>query len=61
MRPARETCQTCHWAEKSHGDKLKVVREYADDEAVTEAATTLQLHVGGGSKSSAPAAASTGT
>src|SRR6478735_1447560 len=48
MRPARETCQTCHWAEKMHGDKLKMVREYADDEGSSETVTTLQLHVGGG-------------
>jgi len=48
MRPARETCQTCHWAEKVHGDKLRVIREYADDEAGTETVTTLQVHVGGG-------------
>jgi hypothetical protein len=48
MRPARDTCQTCHWAEKIHGDKLKVVREYGDDEKSTESPTTLQLHVGGG-------------
>jgi NapC/NirT cytochrome c family, N-terminal region len=48
MRPARETCQTCHWSEKSHGDSLKQVREYADDEAGSETVTTLQLHVGGG-------------
>jgi len=49
MRPARETCQTCHWSEKFHGDKLRVIREYGDDEKSTETATTLQLHVGGGS------------
>jgi hypothetical protein len=48
MRPARETCQVCHWSEKLHGDTLKVIREYADDENSTETATTLQLHVGGG-------------
>ena len=48
MRPARETCQTCHWAEKKHGDKLKSIREFADDEKSTETVTTLQLHVGGG-------------
>lgn len=48
MRPARETCQTCHWAGKTHGDTLKMVREYADDEASSETVTTLQLHVGGG-------------
>ena len=48
MRPARETCETCHWSEKSHGDKLRQIREYADDEKSTETVTTLQLHVGGG-------------
>jgi NapC/NirT cytochrome c family, N-terminal region len=48
MRPARETCQVCHWAEKLHDDKLKVIREYADDEKSSETVTRLQLHVGGG-------------
>src|SRR5688500_92133 len=48
MRPARETCQACHWAEKIHGDKLRVIREYADDEESSETVTTLQVHVGGG-------------
>lgn len=48
MRPARETCESCHWSEKSHGDKLRQVREYADDEPSSETVTTLQLHVGGG-------------
>ena len=48
MRPARETCQTCHWAEKIHGDRLKAVHEYADDETSTETITNMNLHVGGG-------------
>jgi hypothetical protein len=48
MRPARETCQTCHWGEKNHGDVMKVVYEYSNDEANSEGATTMQLHVGGG-------------
>ena len=48
MRPARDTCENCHWPEKSHGDKLRQIREYADDEKSTETVTTLQLHVGGG-------------
>jgi hypothetical protein len=48
MRPARETCQACHWAEKFHGEKLRTIREYADDEKSSESATVLQLHVGGG-------------
>ncbi|MCC6987546.1 MAG: NapC/NirT family cytochrome c [Acidobacteria bacterium] len=49
MRPARHTCGTCHWPEKIHGDRLKVVREFADDETSTETVTTLELKVGGGS------------
>jgi hypothetical protein len=49
MRPARDTCERCHWPEKSHGDEMHVIREYADDETNTETATTLILHVGGGS------------
>jgi hypothetical protein len=48
MRPARDTCMNCHWGDKDHGDKLKVIREYADDEKSSETATTLQLHIGGG-------------
>jgi NapC/NirT cytochrome c family protein len=50
LRPAREVCEQCHWPEKFHGDKIEVRREYADDEAVTESATTLRVHVGGGSE-----------
>jgi hypothetical protein len=49
LRPARETCEACHWPEKFHGDKVVTLRDYADDEANTLTETTLQLHVGGGS------------
>jgi nitrate/TMAO reductase-like tetraheme cytochrome c subunit len=49
LRPARETCEQCHWPEKLHGDELRVFREYAEDEGNTETATTLTLFVGGGS------------
>lgn len=48
MPEAQYTCKTCHWDEKDHGDKVRVVREYADDETGTETTTTLQVHVGGG-------------
>ena len=51
LRPARETCEQCHWPEKFHGDKIRAIREYANDEANTEIVTTLRLHVGGGSTS----------
>jgi hypothetical protein len=50
LRPAREVCEQCHWPEKFHGDKIRRVYEYADDEQNTESVTTLQVHVGGGSE-----------
>ena len=45
---ARETCEQCHWPEQFHGDKIRRVSEYADDEKNTESVTTLHVHVGGG-------------
>ena len=50
LRPAREVCEQCHWPEKFHGDKIRRVAEYGDDEKNTESVTTLQVHVGGGSQ-----------
>ena len=49
LRPARDTCEQCHWPDKFHGDIVNVRREYANDEAVTESATTMRVHVGGSS------------
>jgi hypothetical protein len=51
MRPARDTCEQCHWPEKLHGDEVRVIREYAEDEQNTETVTTLTVFVGGGSAS----------
>jgi hypothetical protein len=48
LLPARETCEGCHWPRLFHGDKVRRVVEYADDEKNSESVTTLQVHVGGG-------------
>jgi hypothetical protein len=53
LRPARDTCEQCHWPEKFTGDRVRLVREFGDDEANTESTTTLRLHVGSGSQSGA--------
>ena len=42
------TCFSCHTPERYIGDKVKRVREYADDEGSTEQVTTLTMKVGGG-------------
>jgi hypothetical protein len=47
LRPARETCEQCHWPEKAHGDKLVVRTHYADDERNSPSTTVLMLKVGG--------------
>jgi hypothetical protein len=51
MRPARDTCEHCHWPSKFHGEKVRRVVEFGDDEKNTESVTTLQLHVGGRERS----------
>jgi hypothetical protein len=32
LRPARDTCEQCHWPEKFHDAKVKVIQKYKDDE-----------------------------
>ncbi|KAA0254747.1 cytochrome C [Acidobacteria bacterium ACD] len=51
LRPARETCEQCHWPTKFHGDKLVVKTRFADDEANTPLKTVLVLRIGGRSPS----------
>ena len=45
---ARDTCETCHSRVRAHGDKVRRIVEYADDEKNTPSVTTLHVHVGGG-------------
>jgi nitrate/TMAO reductase-like tetraheme cytochrome c subunit len=47
LRPARETCEQCHWPTKHVGDQLQVKTKYADDEKNTETKTVLLVKVGG--------------
>jgi hypothetical protein len=47
LRPARETCEQCHWPTKFVGDKLEVITHYENDEANTELKSVLLLRVGG--------------
>ena len=49
LRPARETCERCHWPEIFHGNEVRVLAEFADDEKNSETLTAVTLKVGGGS------------
>jgi hypothetical protein len=54
LRPARETCEECHWPTKFTGDRLRVTTSYAADEKSTERKTVTLLHVGGGETALGP-------
>ena len=47
LRPARATCEQCHWPQKFQGDKLKVISKFGDDEKNTPTKTVLLLKLGG--------------
>jgi len=47
LRPARETCEQCHWPQKFHGDKFLVRTRFAEDEQNTRLTTVLVLKIGG--------------
>jgi nitrate/TMAO reductase-like tetraheme cytochrome c subunit len=47
LRPARETCEQCHWPQKFVGDRFKVNTHFQEDEANTEVKTVLVVKVGG--------------
>jgi nitrate/TMAO reductase-like tetraheme cytochrome c subunit len=48
LRPARETCEACHWPQRFTGDRLKIIPKYAEDEKNGPTKTVLLLHIGGG-------------
>lgn len=51
LRPARETCEHCHWPTKHHGDKLRTFARFGTDEANTPSYTTMLVKTGGGRRS----------
>lgn len=50
LRPARETCELCHFPEKFSDDSLREIKSYADDLDNTPISTYLTLKTGGGTE-----------
>ncbi len=50
MRPARETCEQCHYPAKFSDDSLRQVIHFQDDEQNTRTAIYLALRTGGGTR-----------
>jgi len=48
LRPARETCERCHWPDKFFGDRVVERPHRASDENNTSRPLTMVLHTGGG-------------
>ncbi len=48
LRPARETCEKCHWPEKFYGERVEVLPRHELDEETTQLYSTLVLKVGSG-------------
>ena len=48
LRPARDNCESCHWPEVNHSDRVRTKVHYADDAANTETRTRLVVHTGSG-------------
>jgi hypothetical protein len=48
LRPARETCEKCHWPDKFYGTRLKTVAHYDFNEANTPKYSTLNLKIDAG-------------
>jgi len=47
LRPARETCEVCHWPTKFHGSKLVLRRHTEPDRDNTRSVSSLIMKVGG--------------
>jgi hypothetical protein len=52
LRPARETCEKCHWPDKFFGDRIKSFQTFRFDQESTPRFTTLALKVGSGADDS---------
>jgi hypothetical protein len=47
LRPARDTCEQCHWPDKFHGKKLKRFVSFSNSDQLEPDITEIALHIGG--------------
>ncbi len=48
LRPARETCEHCHWPEKFYGERIATFPRFGMDSLSSPSYTTLSLKIGSG-------------
>ncbi|HEY0946372.1 MAG TPA: NapC/NirT family cytochrome c [Opitutaceae bacterium] len=54
LRPARETCEECHWPEKFVGNIDRTYRRFLADDETSPFTVRLLLHVGGAAEKHGP-------
>ncbi len=54
LRPARETCERCHWPQKFYGNQLITINHFAADQATTPRPIQMTMKTGGNDPSVAP-------
>jgi hypothetical protein len=54
LRPARETCEQCHWPEKFFGSQLRTRVHFASDETNTRTELRMVVKTGGGDSARGP-------
>jgi hypothetical protein len=47
LRPARETCEQCHWPQRFTGDRFLVLTKFQDDEKNTRLTSVVVMKIGG--------------
>jgi hypothetical protein len=47
LRPARDTCEQCHWPDKFHGKKIKEFTSFTNDDQEEPIMQEIALHIGG--------------
>ena len=47
LRPARDTCESCHWPDKFSGKRVKSMKHFTDDDQINPQVTDIALHIGG--------------
>lgn len=52
LRPARDTCEQCHWPEKFYGAQLHEIAHFSSDEKNTRHEIDMLLKIGGGDETS---------
>jgi hypothetical protein len=54
LRPARETCEQCHWPEKFYGDQLVTLHRFAGDQASSPEVVRMLVKTGGSDPTTGP-------